>query len=114
MELSQGELSEIFAAFDPAFSRDLYWKRIYEKTASLFCTAAESGAVLSGGPEDMVQCLKAYGHNLGMAFQIVDDILDFEGTEEEIGKPVGNDLLQGTLTLPTLLLMERYPDDNRW
>ena len=47
-----------------------------------------------------------------MAFQIVDDILDFEGTEEEIGKPVGNDLLQGTLTLPTILLMERYPNDN--
>ena len=47
-----------------------------------------------------------------MAFQIVDDILDFEGTQEEVGKPVGNDLLQGTLTLPTILLMERYPDDN--
>ena len=112
MELSKGELSEIFAAFDPGFSRDLYWKRIYEKTASLFCTAAESGAILSGGPEELIQRLKSYGHNLGMAFQIVDDILDFQGTEAEIGKPVGNDLLQGTLTLPTLLLMEKYPNDN--
>ena len=112
MELSKGELSEIFLAFNPAFSRDLYWERIYEKTASLFSTAAESGAVLSGAPEALVQCLKAYGHNLGMAFQIVDDILDFEGTQEEFGKPVGNDLLQGTVTLPTLLLLERYPDDN--
>ncbi len=112
MELSKGELTEIFAAFDPSFSREQYWERIYEKTASLFSTAAESGAVLSGAPEELVQCLKAYGHNLGMAFQIVDDVLDFEGTQEEFGKPVGNDLLQGTLTLPTLLLMERYPDDN--
>ena len=112
MELSKGELSELFAAFDPAFSRELYWKRIYEKTASLFCTAAESGAVLSGAPEELVQRLKSYGHNLGMAFQIVDDILDFQGTQEEVGKPVGNDLLQGTLTLPTLLLLEQYPNDN--
>ena len=112
MELSKGELSEIFDAFNWTPNRERYWARIYEKTASLFSTAAESGAVLSGGPESLVQSLKTYGHNLGMAFQIVDDILDFEGTEEEIGKPVGNDLLQGTLTLPTILLMERYPNDN--
>ena len=112
MELSKGELSEIFDAFNWSLGRERYWQRIYEKTASLFSTAAESGAVLSGGPESLVQSLKTYGHNLGMAFQIVDDILDFEGTEEEIGKPVGNDLLQGTLTLPTILLMERYPNDN--
>ena len=112
MELSRGELSEIFDAYNWNLGRDRYWQRIYEKTASLFSTAAESGAVLSGVPEDTVQSLKAYGHNLGMAFQIVDDILDFEGTQEEVGKPVGNDLLQGTLTLPTILLMERYPDDN--
>ena len=112
MELSRGELSEIFAAYNFTADRDPYWKRIYEKTASLFSTAAESGAVLSGGPESLVQSLKTYGHNLGMAFQIVDDILDFQGTEEEIGKPVGSDLRQGTLTLPTILLMERYPDDN--
>ncbi len=112
MELSKGELSEIFDAFKWSLGRERYWQRIYEKTASLFSTAAESGAVLSGGPESLVQSLKTYGHNLGMAFQIVDDILDFQGTEEEIGKPVGSDLRQGTLTLPTILLMERYPDDN--
>ena len=112
MELSSGELSEITSAYSWSVTRDLYWKRIYEKTASLFCTAAESGAVLSGAPEETVQALRAYGYNLGLAFQIVDDILDFDGTEEEFGKPVGNDLLQGTLTLPTILLMERYPDDN--
>ena len=112
MELSSGELAEISSAFNWNVSRESYWKRIYEKTASLFCTAAESGAVLSGAPEDLVQSLKSYGYNLGMAFQIVDDILDFQGSEEEVGKPVGNDLLQGTLTLPSILLMERYPNDN--
>ena len=112
MELSSGELSEISAAYRWDIPRDAYWQRIYDKTASLFSTAAESGAVLSGAPESLVQSLKTYGYNLGMAFQIVDDILDFEGTEEDMGKPVGNDLLQGTITLPSILLMERYPDDN--
>lgn len=112
MELSSGELSEISAAFNWNIPRESYWQRIYDKTASLFSTAAESGALLSGAPENLVQSLKSYGYNLGMAFQIVDDILDFQGTEEEIGKPVGNDLLQGTITLPSILLMERYPNDN--
>ncbi|MQF48600.1 polyprenyl synthetase family protein [SAR202 cluster bacterium AC-647-N09_OGT_505m] len=112
MELSSGELSEISSAFNWDISRQSYWQRVYDKTASLFSTASESGAVLSGAPESLVQSLKSYGYNLGMAFQVVDDILDFQGTEEEIGKPVGNDLLQGTITLPSILLMERYPDDN--
>jgi len=49
---------------------------------------------------------------LGIAFQIVDDILDFIGTEEELGKPIGSDLIQGTLTLPAMLLLERFPEDN--
>jgi geranylgeranyl pyrophosphate synthase len=112
MELSSGELSEISGAYKWDISREAYWQRIYDKTASLFSTAAESGAVLSDAPEGLVQSLKSYGYNLGMAFQIVDDILDFQGTEAKIGKPVGNDLLQGTITLPSILLMERYPDDN--
>jgi heptaprenyl diphosphate synthase/octaprenyl-diphosphate synthase len=56
--------------------------------------------------------LKEYGYNLGIAFQIVDDILDFIGTEEELGKPVGSDLAQGTLTLPAMLLLQHYPEDN--
>ena len=112
MELSSGELSEILDAYKPNISREPYWRRIYHKTASLFCTSAESGAILSDAPETQVQSLKSYGYNVGMAFQIVDDILDFHGTEEEVKKPVGNDLLQGTLTLPSILLMEQYPDDN--
>jgi geranylgeranyl pyrophosphate synthase len=74
--------------------------------------ATESGAVLSQAPEESVQILIDYAHNLGIAFQIVDDILDFVGTEAELGKPVGSDLAQGTLTLPAILLLEHYPDDN--
>ena len=112
MELASGQLIEFFTTFDPSKARRLYDERIYRKTASLFCTSAESGAILSGAPENQVQALRNYGYNVGMAFQIVDDLLDVQGDAAEVGKPVGNDLLQGVLTLPSIMLMERYPDDH--
>ena len=67
---------------------------------------------MSQAPGKSAKVLKEYGYNLGIAFQIVDDIMDFIGTEEEVGKPVGSDLAQGTLTLPAMLLLERYPENN--
>ena len=112
MELASGEIIEFFNTFNPKQEMDRYYDRIYRKTATLFCTAAESGAVLSGANEEQVQALRDYGYNIGMAFQIVDDLLDIQGNEAEMGKPVGNDLLQGVLTLPTILLLERYPNNN--
>ena len=112
MELASGEIIEYFSAFNPRQEMTRYYDRIYRKTASLFCTAAETGAVLSGADEEQVQALRSYGYNIGMAFQVVDDLLDLQGQEGELGKPVGNDLLQGVLTLPTILLLERYPVDN--
>ena len=112
MELASGQLIEFFTTFDPTKARKLYNERIYRKTASLFCTSAESGAILSDAPEHEVKALRQYGYNIGMAFQIVDDLLDVQGDASEIGKPVGNDLLQGVLTLPAIMLMERYPDDH--
>ena len=112
MELSSGELLEYFSTYKWEQSEEDYRDRIYRKTASLFSTSAETGAILSGAPEPAIQALKAYGRHIGMAFQIVDDILDVLGSSDEIGKPVGNDLLQGVLTLPTIKLIERYPDDN--
>jgi len=110
--ISSGELNQSFNAFNLKQSREDYLQRIYSKTASLFRLATESGAILSQAPEESVKILREYGYNLGIAFQIVDDILDFIGTEEEMGKPIGSDLAQGTLTLPAMLLMERYPEDN--
>ena len=112
MELASGELIEYFSAFDPSQARELYNDRIYRKTASLFCTAGESGAVLGGAPEPQVQALRRYGYNIGMAFQIGDDLLDVQGDPADLGKPVGADLLHGVLTLPTIMLLERYPDNN--
>ena len=112
MELSSGELLEYFTSNNARLSREDYNERICRKTASLFRTAAETGAILSGAPEETIKACETYGSNMGMAFQIVDDILDVQGSTEEIGKPVGNDLLQGVLTLPALMLMERFPGDN--
>ena len=110
--ISSGELNQTFDAFNLEQNREQYLQRIAGKTASLFVLATESGAVLSGAPDRAVATLRDYGHNLGLAFQIVDDVLDFIGTEDELGKPVGSDLAQGTLTLPAMLLVERYPEDN--
>jgi len=110
--ISSGEINQFLGAFKLEPSRENYLHRIYSKTAALFSLATESGSILSQAPEESVAVLKEYGDNLGIAFQIVDDILDFTSTEEAMGKPVGSDLTQGTLTLPAMLLLERYPEDN--
>lgn len=112
MIITNGELAQAASAFQLEQTRERYFFRISSKTAALFIMATESGAVLSKAPEKSIQILVDYGRNLGITFQIIDDILDFIGTEEEMGKPVGSDLAQGTVTLPSLMLMERYPQDN--
>ena len=99
------------SAYDWRQGREDYYQQISSKTAALLSLATEAGAILSEAPEEGVEALRTYGHELGMAFQIVDDILDFIGEEEELGKPVGSDLMQGTLTLPAILLMEQHADD---
>lgn len=110
--ISSGELKQLRDAFKLEQALEDYFQRISRKTASLFTLATESGAILSQAPEKSVKSLKEYGHNLGIAFQIVDDILDFTSTSEKLGKPVGSDLVQGTITLPAMLLVKHYPDDN--
>ena len=105
------ELREALSIAKP--NREDYYWRISKKTASLFAAATEGGALLSGAAEEEVQALRSYGYNLGMAFQIVDDILDFTGDEEELGKPIGSDLRQGIITLPVLYFLEENPDWGR-
>lgn len=112
MELSSGELEERVSSRDPAQTLDGYHRRIYNKTASLFSTAGETGATLSGAPAREVDAMRRYSRELGMAFQIVDDILDFQGDEVEIGKPVGSDLAHGIMTLPAFIALERQPEEN--
>ncbi len=110
--ISSGEINQAYNSFNLEQQRDQYFERIAQKTAALFVLSTESGAVLSDAPEDVIKILIEYGYNLGVAFQIVDDVLDFTATEEELGKPVGSDLSQGTLTLPSILILEKYPQDN--
>ena len=110
--MARGELSQDVAAYEYSPDVQRYLDRIHGKTASLFATAAEGGTILSGAPERYVEPARRFGERLGMAFQVVDDVLDFSATSEELGKPAGSDLLAGTLTLPALLYLERYPDDN--
>jgi len=111
--VSSSELSMSFRPFDLSQSRQRYYENISSKTASLFVLATESAAVLSEAPKAVVDACRDYGYNLGMAFQIVDDILDFVGAEEDLGKPVGADLLRGVVTLPVILTIEQHHGDQR-
>lgn len=112
MALCTGELEESFSSFDLNQNRQSYLRKIGNKTASLFAMATESGGIIAEASEEAIEALRSYGYNLGMAFQIVDDIFDFTAGEEELGKPVASDLLHGHLTLPAILLKEQRPDDN--
>ncbi|HYM16208.1 MAG TPA: polyprenyl synthetase family protein [Dehalococcoidia bacterium] len=112
MAIAGGELHQDMSAYEYGQDTMSYFGRIEGKTASLFATSAEGGAMVARCTPDEREALRVFGLNVGMAFQVVDDILDFAGDEREMGKPIGSDLLQGTLTLPSLLLMERHPKDN--
>ena len=105
-----GELTQLFSSRDIA-NRENYNQRIFAKTASLFEMSARGAAMISPVDEAVVEAMRNYGCQVGMAFQIVDDILDFNGEQAEVGKPVGSDLLQGLITLPTLHYIEDHPDD---
>jgi len=111
MIIVNGELQQLFNNnHDGPPSREEYYRRIFAKTASLFAAGAETGAILAGLTEAQVKALYDYGYHLGMAFQIMDDILDFQGNESRLGKPVANDLRQGIATLPVLIFLDSHPD----
>ena len=106
MELASGELQEITASRNVNVTLNEYMDRIYFKTAALFTTAGESGAILSGANDNLVHNLREYSKYTGLAFQIIDDILDFQGSTRNMGKPIGTDILNGVMTLPTIYAME--------
>lgn len=106
-DICDGQLREVFTAHRLDQTRDDYERRIYGKTASLFAGAAEMGAIIGRASEEEIQNMRCFGSDVGMAFQIVDDVLDLRSTTDTIGKPANLDLRQGTVTLPTMLLLER-------
>ena len=91
--------------------RENYALRIYAKTASLFEMASRSAAMISPAGETTIESMRKLGYETGMAFQIVDDILDFTGEQSTVGKPVGSDLLNGLVTLPAIYYAEACPED---
>jgi geranylgeranyl pyrophosphate synthase len=105
-----GEINQLFIGRGLA-SRENYYLRIYSKTASMFELAAGAAALLSPVEAEIVKKSRAFGYEIGMAFQIMDDVLDFISDESQVGKPVGNDLRQGLITLPALYYLESTPDD---
>ena len=122
MTICSGELRQIFdrhnvphlvseQAWEEALAQ--YDRRIHAKTASLFAAATEAASVLGNAPEVEQAALHAYGQLLGTGFQIVDDVLDFQGDEEVLGKPVASDLREGIVTLPVLYFLREHPDDER-
>ena len=105
-----GELTQMFSARG-VIDRNNYYNRIYAKTASLFEMSALAATMVATESQDVRDYMKAFGYEVGMAFQIVDDVLDFTGEQDEVGKPVGSDLLQGLVTLPAIFYAESNPDD---
>jgi geranylgeranyl pyrophosphate synthase len=107
MAICEGEIRQDFGGAHWPPNRDEYYRHIDSKTASLFVASTEGGAVLGGLSDKEIGALESYGHNLGMAFQIADDILDFTSDEQQLGKPVGSDLRHGTFTLPVFYFIEQ-------
>jgi heptaprenyl diphosphate synthase len=106
VEVSLGEIEQIKDKYDFDQNLRVYLRRIKRKTALLIAASCQLGAIAGGVPESIHKKLFLFGYYVGMSFQITDDILDFTSTEEELGKPVGGDLLQGNITLPVLYAME--------
>ena len=105
-----GELTQMFSARG-VIERDNYYQRIYAKTASLFEMSSLAACMVATEEEEMRASMKVFGYEVGMAFQIVDDILDFTGEQSAVGKPIGSDLLNGLVTLPAIYYAEAHPHD---
>lgn len=101
MTIVNGELDQLLRDQNEDL-RLSYFNRIYAKTGSLFEVASEGAAIISEADDDTIQAMKRFGYNLGIAFQIIDDVLDFTSSQDQIGKPNANDLRQGLITLPTI------------
>lgn len=109
-DICDGQLREIFTSRQVNQTFDDYRRRIFGKTAALFAGSAEMGAILGRASEQQTAALRRYAGNVGLAFQIVDDVLDLRESTDEIGKPAGIDLRQGTITLPTMIFFENGPN----
>lgn len=111
--IAEGEVLQLVTANDTETTEDDYLEVIRSKTAKLFAAAAEIGAVVAERPEDEWQALDSFGHNLGMAFQLVDDVLDYSARQATLGKAVGDDFRDGKITLPIVLAFNAADDEEK-
>lgn len=109
MDLAEGEIQQGLNRFSTSLSIDEYLEKSYYKTASLLANSAKAAATLSETSTALADDLFHYGRHIGLAFQIIDDILDFTGSTEALGKPAGSDLKSGNLTAPVLYALEEKP-----
>lgn len=101
--IAEGEVLQLLTANDTETTEEAYLEVIRSKTAALFAAASRLGSVVAGRPRAEETALEAYGYNLGMAFQLVDDVLDYSARQERLGKTIGDDFREGKITLPVIL-----------
>lgn len=117
MKICEGEIYQMLSAYNTEVGLKNYLRRIERKTALLISVSCQLGAMLTPAGRAEVLALQRYGYYLGMAFQVTDDILDFVATEQILGKPTGNDVRQGIITLPAIYALRRSPhrrELSRW
>lgn len=111
--IAEGEVMQLSTSNDTATSEETYLEVVTAKTAALFAAACEIGAVVAARPQREWTALRGYGKNLGIAFQLVDDALDYSATQATLGKTVGDDFREGKITLPVVLAYARASDEER-
>jgi octaprenyl-diphosphate synthase len=109
--IAEGEVMQLMNVKNPDVSEEKYMDVIQGKTAMLFEASSHAGAVLANANTEQEEALRQYGHHLGMAFQLVDDVLDYIGNAEDLGKNVGDDLAEGKPTLPLIFAMQNASDE---
>ncbi len=110
-ELCKGQIAELQTLYNVDRSEAEYYPSIEGKTATLFATASRIGGIVGEFDSDVINRLTSFGHNYGMAFQIVDDVLDVIATDEQLGKPAGNDMIEGVYSLPVIYTLESDDGD---
>ncbi len=111
--IAEGEVLQLITANDTSTSEDSYLEVIRAKTAALFAAACRIGAVVANRPKAEEAALESYGLNLGIAFQLIDDMLDYSAKQEKLGKAIGDDFREGKITLPVILAFRRGDDEER-